>query len=567
MKGSYFLSEYLLKENIKLQQGYINVINAPAGSGKTTFVFKELINNTHSYINYELAFPEIITNITKGYCFKSNLDKVIYVCDTKMLKDKTLEKYKNITTIFKDNFFKRAKTDELLLSKLRDGKITVMTYKQLGWCLGYNNIKNFIYDHIDLIIMDEFHNLFYYNNKFKTDKDHSYQNIIDKLPVLAMNHLLVCLTATTFYADTGIEQIKDTYAKALYRIILDKHNINEIRQYENKNYSKIINPVNNIKWLCLNKNKVDKLTIGNKVLIFAEKIKTCNRYKNMLLKSGYRVETLFTESKLNDKQKKLRNYLIEHERYPDDLDILIINKAYETGWDLKDNRIQFVIIDSYNPTIITQVRNRCRFDIEKLTSALKEPTKIPYPYESKDGFYRTYIEFTTNDGNRNYGYICDNYTIKFILEEKYIGYKLPKDKTELIETYGSYDERKQCNWTTFKDDLKRNGYYIKKINKGTYIFEEGKFEIIKDSKKEIKRVKEENKNNELENYLEELIGKKLFKEEQVKLIQKIDVRVDGKQQKTYKKINMGLEMLRLNYMILPKKSNNLRYWIVEKIDR
>lgn len=489
MKGKYFLSDYLLHKNIKLQQGYINLINAPAGSGKTTFVFKELINNTYKYLDYSAGHPDVDKKFMDGYTFDCDLDRIIYICDTKMLKDKTLDKYKNITTIFKDNFFKRVKNDITLLDRFQNNKITVMTYKQFGWCLGIKNIRDFISENIHLIVMDEFHNLFYYNNKFKSDKDHSYQNIINNLSSLAMNHLLVSLTATPYYANKEMESTEDYNTPYIYRIILNNDDLKEIRQYENKFLNQILNPVNDIKWLCLHKDDVNKIKNGNKVLIYSEKIITCNKYKNMLINSGYKVETLFTEKKLNDEQKKLRQYLIKNEKYPDDLDILIINKAYEGGWDIKDNRVQFVIIDSYNPTVITQVRNRCRFDIEKLVYAMKEVRIMHDPYITDDGYYRMYIEMN-KDGKTYHSYISNNYTIKFTLEDKYIGYKLPKDKSELIEKYGSYDERKQCNWTTFKKDLIRNGYYTKQVNKGTYIFKEGCPEIIKDSKKEIKKMKE-----------------------------------------------------------------------------
>ena len=71
----------------------------------------------------------------------------------------------------------------------------------------------------------------------------------------------------------------------------------------------------------------------------------------------------------------------------------------------------------------------------------------------------------------------------------------------------------------------------------------------------------------LEEYLDSVVGKKLFKEEQKELIETINVRVNGRMQRSYRKLNEGLEMIKLSYVILPKKSGNTRYWIVEKIDR
>lgn len=54
---------------------------------------------------------------------------------------------------------------------------------------------------------------------------------------------------------------------------------------------------------------------------------------------------------------------------------------------------------------------------------------------------------------------------------------------------------------------------------------------------------------ELEVYLSGLQGKKLFKEDQKELIDRIDLRVDGKQQRSYKKLNDGLDMIKANYIV------------------
>ena len=557
MKGKYFLSDYLIHKNIKLEKGVINLINAPAGSGKTTFVFNNLVNETYKYIKFNSG-----DNNIKDINFKNDLNKVLYICDTKMLKDKTLNKYENTTMILKENFFNDIENDEYLINNLKSNRIIVMTYKQLGWCLSIDYMKDFISSNIKLIIMDEFHNLFYYNNKFNSDKDSSYQNIIDNLGELVENNLFIGLTATPYYADKEITTEKYKSLNSIYKPILNNDDIKEIRQYENKLLNKILNPVNEIKWLCLHHGDIIKTK--NKILIYSEKIITCNKYKKLLSNAGYKVETLFTEKKLNKEQKLLKKYLIENEKYPDELDIIIVNKAYECGWDIKDNRVQIIIIDSCNPTVITQVRNRCRFDIEKLVCTMKEVKKVPEPYKTEDGYYRRYIEIS-NNGQTYHNYISDNFNIDFVLDEKYIGYKILENKKEIIDKYGSYDERKQCNWATFKKDLVRNGYYIKQINKSTYIFKRGYPEIIKDSKEAVKKEKNKKDKTEVKNYLNKIINKKLIKEEQKELIDKVNIRVNGKQQKSYKKINEGLKNLNLNYVIMPKKSNNTRYWIVKKI--
>lgn len=67
-------------------------------------------------------------------------------------------------------------------------------------------------------------------------------------------------------------------------------------------------------------------------------------------------------------------------------------------------------------------------------------------------------------------------------------------------------------------------------------------------------------------YIDSVVGKRLFKENQKELIERIDLRVDGKQQKSYTKLNEGLEMIKLPFIIIPKKSGSMRYWLVEKME-
>ena len=71
---------------------------------------------------------------------------------------------------------------------------------------------------------------------------------------------------------------------------------------------------------------------------------------------------------------------------------------------------------------------------------------------------------------------------------------------------------------------------------------------------------------ELELYLDSIVDKKLYKEQQEELINRINLRVNGRQQRAISKMNKGLEMLGLNYIIISKKSGSTRCWIVNKIE-
>ena len=70
----------------------------------------------------------------------------------------------------------------------------------------------------------------------------------------------------------------------------------------------------------------------------------------------------------------------------------------------------------------------------------------------------------------------------------------------------------------------------------------------------------------LKPYLESMVGKRLYKEARNKLIDIIDYRENGRQQKSYSKLNEGLKMLNLPYIILPKRTKSERYWVITKIE-
>lgn len=67
--------------------------------------------------------------------------------------------------------------------------------------------------------------------------------------------------------------------------------------------------------------------------------------------------------------------------------------------------------------------------------------------------------------------------------------------------------------------------------------------------------KEEYFQKTLEPYLKSIVGKWLFKEEKEDLIVKIDARSNGKQQRSYRKLNEELEYLQSEYIILPRRVN------------
>lgn len=445
-----YLTDYIIENNIKLKHNELNMINTPCGSGKTTFIFskKGIIFNYNQFTDDEYDIRN---------------DEALYITDTSMLKDKTLSKYSSITKKFiTKNFYEEV---------LKDG-ITVMTYKQVGDILNSSFKSDFISTY-KIIIMDEFHNLFNYNNKFTNTE---YRTVIKNLNLLSRKTLLLCLTATPYYVDKWNKNIG-----LIENNVIDK--VDNLVSYMEEIICKETYTVNYIKSQLLFKKCLEH---DRKILIYTRNISVMKKYKKICGLYGFKAECLWsvnsTKEKLNKYQENLRERLIDIGTLPDDLDVLIINAAYETGWDLVDEKVQIVIVDDTNITTQQQARNRCRHNIHKLVVKMKKITKTIYGdmCESIHSFDSQEIK---NNKNWFFDYIkydSDMSLVDFTrlpmlmnnIDEKYINKKLTaKDKEELTLMYAYNLGYKEIKYTHFCKQLNNisEKYKIITTNKGSYI--------------------------------------------------------------------------------------------------
>lgn len=237
-------------------------------------------------------------------------------------------------------------------------------------------------------------------------------------------------------------------------------------------------------------------------------------------------------------KKEIRDELVDEGRVPDDLDVLIVNSAYETGWNLRDERFQIAFIDTTDLEEQEQARYRLRHDIIALYC-----------------LYRQYDD----EGVARYVIVHD-YEMRDI-DEKYLGIKLTTEiKEELKLLYGVRKLKyRDVTWKTLKRDLQAKGYIVKTNSRETYIFKQGQ-EIKKDSKKVVKKM------SKLIEFLEKHDGKRLDKKGQDKLRNLINPTVDGEVLKTPSNINNYFSsVLKIDFVIIPKKSGNVRQWLIESI--
>ncbi|KKX99831.1 MULTISPECIES: DEAD/DEAH box helicase family protein [Paraclostridium] len=521
----------------KLEYGVLNLINAPAGSGKTSFIFDELLDNSTKYIE------------ESGYNFSYNLDKCMMVCDTSTLVDSNLldEKNKGRVKKLSEGELKKAMKnysfDKLIENECKCGKMLVITYSLLGDLLKQDNCKKIITEDFNLIVFDEIHNLPIYADKFDNDKnEYKYGTVIKNIKkIIDNNTLMVGLTATLVNTEYKLDK-NGVKSKVLFR----KEELQKIRSYIEDKKKYINYAPNIIKEYISRKDEV--FGKGEKLLIYTNFNKTSKKYKELFAKYGIKAEWLCSKRAknkndlvMNNHQIKLRTQLLEGSSeinrgiLPDDLDVLIVNAAYETGWNLYDDRIQHVVVDDVKDYTWIQARNRVRHNIKELY------VKCIYSEDGwGDGVYNRigkgkYAENIILDSEIYIPNLIKGKNDKF-LDRKYLNKELSKeDRKEIVELYGikypnmtrepsikkvldyidklGYVVHKTKHYGTWIFDIRDIGAYMKNNNIEKY-YKELDEEYRKYISKEDDKMRG---NEELYSYLDEIVGILLFEEQQDEL--------------------------------------------------
>lgn len=347
VEGKY-LSEALTYTEIV--RGRLNMVVAATGQGKTTMATETL--------------PQKL-NIT-------NKARVLYLIDTNMGRDMLARK-------------------DILQTEFppQENKIIVMTYAKFGALLKTYKIWSSMFD---LIVADEFHNLYKYAQidmarMVKANPDFSFETLSmmlsrESASYKAMEALkrwsqssslyVVAMTATP---EAFIE--KDKELNELIQVIQSKEKLiayEILARFVYTNAEEVL---------------VDKALEGEKRLIFTHTIKQANEFKQLVEDNTERKAlALWSNSNLNApplsiEQINAREYIIENESFPDDLDDLIFTEAFSTGWNLVDDRVTTTIVHSGNDTLIKQVCGRNRQDVQKLYVYNKESAEKKKERENK----------------------------------------------------------------------------------------------------------------------------------------------------------------------------------------
>ncbi|MGD6897130.1 DEAD/DEAH box helicase family protein [Bacillus infantis] len=391
--------------------------------------------------------------------------------------------------------------------------IKLMTYQRLEAM--YKKDAKLSFDQYQYIVCDEFH-YFMSDAAFNHYTDISLNTILNQT-----NKIRIFMSATGEYMQKFLVNYKKLTAKH-YEIEIKFDFIKTLTFYHKDE--------------TLEKVAEQAIEKNQKMIFFIESAaKAYHLYKQ------FKNVAMFNCSKSNanyykyvDEEKI--NQMLSNEKF-DDL-ILITTTCMDAGVNLKDEELRHVICDVKDIGTLTQCIGRKRIEkkddhINLLIKSISNQvlggiqTQLSRKREKARFLKENSVDDYVNKYKREFDY-------SHIVYDDSIGEndKLTKKVNDLID-FKFLTDAVEIDLIKANGEFGYSRYLAKRFNKS-------KFTTIEVDKKE----------QDLKDFLEDLVEQKLYKEEQNQLINRVDLRVNGRQQKSYKKLNEGLQMIKLPFVII-----------------
>ena len=353
MNGTKHISDLITTQDA-LKKGRINIIDAGVSAGKTYFA---------------------LTTIPKW----TSPEKILYLIDT---TNGEMRIQRNILTqaIGRESYsFFNYNTKKTWGEQKPTGRMPVMTYSGFGSEIRNNN-PAFNYFDYDYIICDEMQNLVDYQ-RFK-DKSKNLETAEDTLRAIAAegSTTIIAMSATP-------QKIRERFGTLCYEVPFDRSELCTLCTSACVPYS----------------NGVENVLMGLKGktgILFTTNVRDMRYIIDYANSIGIRASGFWSTSARTQKdyphtqeQIDLREAVLEKETIPDNVDLLVINRASETCIKIQANKrkVDYMIVNNRNEEIQIQVRGRYHGDLAEFyyhdVAAAKlyqiSKTKIPGYYFGK----------------------------------------------------------------------------------------------------------------------------------------------------------------------------------------
>ena len=257
-------------------------------------------------------------------------------------------------------------------------------------------------------------------------------------------------------------------------------------------------------------------------------------------------ETHKIHSNLEEKQN-----IITHNKF--NSRVLCCTTVLDNGVNIVDPDVKTVVIDVFDISTLQQCLGR-----KRITNA---NDKITLYIKNWNNNRVGGIQTKTRDLTEKATFLIKNGEVEFLNIYKKNTYSQIID---IILVDGR--AKLKVNSAMFIKHLDTSLFCIKILNHGKSGYKNIILKKLGINKKIVKNLDDYYNAITISDTLESMLGERLYKEQQNALIETIDFRVDGRQQRGYRKLNYALdEVLGLPYVILPRKFQNKRHWTIEKI--
>ena len=406
-ENEFYLSDSIIYESFKL--GALNLICAPCGSGKTTAAFETI----PQYLKVLPKRSLILINTISGA--------------EEFVKDERAYYYDYNGQEW-DTFF----TPQY-------DKPTVMTYALFGAKVKSGELDPEAYDYL---VCDELHAL----NRYIAMARGKLKKQYPQAAPWEINDMLQ-MTCFTYIAIETIHQLIKNQRTWVFALTATPE---QLYKYDLAKLGKIINEVQFSQKLhayqILYKFEYAEiepilravLPENRKRLFYFNTIKELQQYKQVLIDCGRAAEAIWSinsNTKMNEHELTTRECVLNEHRFPDDVQDLLINSAYETAISIKDPMVKEGYIHTSNKDTRIQAVNRMRQNLEIVgyynVNAHKENKKVKKEKAALEEY-------------------CKD------IPENYFGQKLTSEmKDELITLIGFPKK-----WTSLKKALINQGYKV-----------------------------------------------------------------------------------------------------------